>query len=148
MATAFISDNTSDGKEPIEEQLLLDGEVVYADGGSQGGTSDYNTLNNLPKVNGVTVKGNVSLEELGVDNYVALKTESYVEEHKEELRGEQDFRGKEDFQGNRVFRGKEDFQESRAYQGRTETTWFILGRAFPIVIPPSKSCRQMCSVCL
>lgn len=37
-----------------------------SDGGTSGGTADYNTLNNRPKINGVTLSGNQSSETLGL----------------------------------------------------------------------------------
>ena len=35
--------------------------------GGSGGTSDYNDLDNLPKINNVEVKGNLTTEDLGID---------------------------------------------------------------------------------
>lgn len=40
--------------------------------GGSGGTSDYNNLNNKPSINGVTLSGNKTTSDLGIDltNYV------------------------------------------------------------------------------
>ena len=35
-------------------------------GGGGGGTNDYNSLNNRPKINGTTLSGDKSSEDLGV----------------------------------------------------------------------------------
>ena len=48
-------------------------------GGTGGGTTDYEQLDNLPKINGVELSGDISLSELGIeipnmDNYYT-KTE-------------------------------------------------------------------------
>lgn len=42
--------------------------IVAEGGGSggSGGTTDYNDLSNKPKINGVTLSGNKSLEDLGI----------------------------------------------------------------------------------
>lgn len=39
------------------------------DGGGGQGTSNYNDLNNLPKINNVELKGNMSLSSLGIQTY-------------------------------------------------------------------------------
>lgn len=38
-------------------------------GGGGGGTDDYEDLNNLPKINNVTLKGNKSITDLGFAQY-------------------------------------------------------------------------------
>lgn len=47
--------------------LILNG-INYSGGGSggSGGTSDYNSLFNQPKINGVTLTGNKTAEDLGL----------------------------------------------------------------------------------
>ena len=58
-----------------ENITISDDYVISATGG--GGTSDYEDLNNLPKVNNVTLTGNKSLSDLGIQpagNY-ALESE-------------------------------------------------------------------------
>lgn len=40
------------------EWLLLELKAVIEAGGGGGGTTDYNLLQNLPQINGVTIKGN------------------------------------------------------------------------------------------
>ena len=42
----------------------------FMSGGGGGGTTNYNNLNNLPNINGVTVKGNLTLEDLGITAYI------------------------------------------------------------------------------
>ena len=41
--------------------------VKQPTGGGSGGTGDYNDLINLPQINGVTLEGNKTTEELGID---------------------------------------------------------------------------------
>lgn len=36
-------------------------------GGGSGGTTNYTSLTNKPKINGVTLEGNKSLEDIGID---------------------------------------------------------------------------------
>ncbi len=46
-----------------EEALLLElKEVIEAGGGGGGGTTNYNSLINKPKINGVELKGNLNPE--------------------------------------------------------------------------------------
>ena len=42
---------------------------VQPAGGGTGGTSNYEDLENLPRINGVIIKGNKTLEELGINNF-------------------------------------------------------------------------------
>lgn len=37
---------------------------------TEGGITDYSKLSNLPKINGVTVKGNLTLDNLGISKYI------------------------------------------------------------------------------
>ena len=49
------------------EYLLLElKEAIEAGGGGGGGTTNYNLLNNLPQINGVTLKGDKSFDDLGM----------------------------------------------------------------------------------
>lgn len=41
--------------------------------GGGGGTSDYNALSNLPLINGITLKGNKSSNDLGLDAEIEQK---------------------------------------------------------------------------
>lgn len=52
--------------------------------GTGGGTSDYNQLTNLPTINNVTLKDNVTTEQLGILDDV----NTYIEEHKDDFKGE------------------------------------------------------------
>lgn len=50
----------------IEELLLELKEVIEQGGGGGGGTDDYNSLKNLPQINGTTLKGNKTSSDLGL----------------------------------------------------------------------------------
>lgn len=55
-----------------EEALLLElKDVIEAGGGGGGGTTNYNLLSNKPKINDVELKGNVRLEDLGIEELSA-----------------------------------------------------------------------------
>ncbi len=58
-------DGTSYDKPPLSrvEALLIDLNA----GGGGGGTDDYNQLNNLPTLNGVTLKGNMVSKDVKVE---------------------------------------------------------------------------------
>lgn len=43
---------------------------INSGGSSEGGTTNYNELSNLPKINGITVKGNLTLDSLGISTYI------------------------------------------------------------------------------
>lgn len=65
----------------IEELLLELKEVIEDGGGGGGGTDNYNSLKNLPQINGQTVKGNMSGTTLGLVNMVMgkdLSTNDYT----------------------------------------------------------------------
>lgn len=51
----------------IEELLLELKAVIEAGGGGGGGTTNYNLLQNLPQINGHTLKGNMTSEDLDID---------------------------------------------------------------------------------
>lgn len=46
--------------------IKIEGNVISAIGGGGGGTTDYNDLENKPKINGIELSGEISLETLGV----------------------------------------------------------------------------------
>lgn len=50
------------------------GDVIYSipTGGGGGGTSDYNALNNKPKVNNVTLSGDLTLADLGIQPAISF----------------------------------------------------------------------------
>lgn len=50
------------------EELLLELKEVIEAGGGGGGTSDYEKLENQPQINGHTLKGNMTAEDLGIEN--------------------------------------------------------------------------------
>lgn len=49
------------------ESILMGG----TNGGGSGGTTDYNELSNKPKINGVTLTGNKTLNDIGITQAVA-----------------------------------------------------------------------------
>lgn len=51
--------------------------IVRNGGGGGGGTSNYNALTNKPSINGVTLIGNKTLEELGVREFVIAILREY-----------------------------------------------------------------------
>lgn len=66
-------------------------DVIRSGGG--GGTTNYNLLTNKPQLNGVTLQGNKSLADLGIDKAIDAEVAGYVEAHKAELKGEKGDRG-------------------------------------------------------
>lgn len=48
------------------DTVRLTGDIKVPVAGQAGGTSDYNELSNKPSINGTTLKGNMSLEKLGI----------------------------------------------------------------------------------
>lgn len=56
--------------------------------GGGSGTDDYNRLKHLPSVNGVVLKGDKSLDDLGITEAIGEEVEEYVELHKSELKGD------------------------------------------------------------
>lgn len=77
-----------DNNEPIEIEVE---DVIQTGGG--GGTTNYNMLTHKPQINGVTLSGNKTLEELGISESIGTEVETYVEEHKAELKGEKGDKG-------------------------------------------------------
>lgn len=51
--------------------------IVRNGGGGGGGTSNYNALTNKPQINGVTLIGNKTLEDLGVREFVIAILREY-----------------------------------------------------------------------
>lgn len=58
----------NDPSNKLEYDLKLEPEAIYVGGG--GGCCNYNELSNKPRINGVELIGNKSLDDLGVRNYV------------------------------------------------------------------------------
>lgn len=58
----------------IEELLLELKEVIEQGGGGGGGTDNYNSLKNLPQINGTTLKGNKTASDLGLPSVAANPT--------------------------------------------------------------------------
>lgn len=55
-------------QECYEQEILLEPEAVVIGGG--GGCCNYNELSNKPRINGVELIGNKTLDQLGVRNFV------------------------------------------------------------------------------
>ena len=55
-------------KSKMEELLKELNDLIKAGGGGGGGTKDYEQLENLPKINGHTLEGNMTAEELGIES--------------------------------------------------------------------------------
>lgn len=77
-----------DNNEPIEIEVE---DVIQTGGG--GGTTNYNMLTHKPSINGVTLSGDKSLDDLGISGAIGTEVETYVEEHKAELKGEKGDKG-------------------------------------------------------
>lgn len=92
LATVIIDGDTPDDSENIELNLRIDGSIVYAVG---AGTTDYNSLENKPLINGCELQGDKSLTDLGIDTLVSEDVADYVERHKDELKGEPGKDGKD-----------------------------------------------------
>lgn len=67
-------DNQIDGREISLDNRISGGEIgaFY----NSGGSSDYENLANKPKINGVTLIGDKSIEELGVETMTNLEIKS------------------------------------------------------------------------
>lgn len=68
--------------DPIDVEF---GEVTQTGGGS---VTSYNALTNKPQINSVTLVGNKSFADLGINSLIDTEVASYVEEHKSELKGD------------------------------------------------------------
>ena len=63
----------------IEEVYALLNKRIQESGGSGGGgTSNYNSLSNKPVINGVTLTGNLSLEDLGIEEISNTEIEQII----------------------------------------------------------------------
>lgn len=60
-------------KSKMEELLEELNDLIKAGGGGGGGTTNYNLLQNKPQINGVTLTGNKTAEDLGLEQ--SLTTE-------------------------------------------------------------------------
>lgn len=54
--------------------IIIDGNVISATGGGEGGTDNYNLLQNKPSINGITLIGDKSFSDLGLET-----TKTYTE---------------------------------------------------------------------
>lgn len=64
--------STFDGKDANINIKTINNQSILGEGNIEiqgGGSSDYEELENLPKVNDVELKGNKSLSDLGIENY-------------------------------------------------------------------------------
>lgn len=55
------------GLRADEVYALLSAKIASVGGGGSGGTTNYTSLTNKPKINGVTLEGNKTLEDIGID---------------------------------------------------------------------------------
>lgn len=89
-----------DGNKPYEDNddiyMGIDEIIVYA-GGGEGGTDNYNNLTNLPTLNSVVLKGNMTFESIGLD--------TYIESKKDEFKGEKGDKGDTGEQGPKGDKG-------------------------------------------
>lgn len=75
--------------EIIDEQPIdMDFTETFENVQGGSGVSSYAQLTDKPKINGVTLVGNKSFADLGMNTVIDTEVESYVEEHKSELKGD------------------------------------------------------------
>lgn len=77
--SAYV-ENVGDGTDVILNFGIPKGEPGTSE---SGGTSNYDELENLPNINGIELKGNKSLEELGIQpkgNYLTKIPDEYINE--------------------------------------------------------------------
>lgn len=53
---------------------------IKEDGGGGGGTANYNSLTNKPIVNGVTLTGNLTLEDLGISEMTTAEIDQIIDD--------------------------------------------------------------------
>ena len=91
------------------DNITLDQEgntlTINSTGGGSGGTSNYNALTNKPKINNVELKGNKSLNDLGIQpagNYLTEETDPTVPSHVKNITQANitSWNNKSDFSGN------------------------------------------------
>lgn len=68
IATINGTEYSSIPQSRLEYLLLELKDVIEAGGGGGGGTTNYNLLTNLPQINSVTLKGNKSFDDLGMQS--------------------------------------------------------------------------------
>ena len=68
IATINGTEYTAIPQSRLEYLLLELKGVIEAGGGGGGGTTNYNLLENLPQVNNITLKGNKSFDDLGMQS--------------------------------------------------------------------------------
>lgn len=59
--------------------------IITDDQGSGGGTSDYDKLENQPRINGITLTGNMSADELGLQLNIPRYTKAEYEAVKDSI---------------------------------------------------------------
>lgn len=64
----YLNGIADGGQIPAEPKTRLEMYLDYIaqNGGGGGGTTNYNALNNKPQINGVTLQGNKTTQELGI----------------------------------------------------------------------------------
>lgn len=90
----YLSAIAGDGRsgivpEPITREEMYLSEIARNSSIGNGiggeGTTDYNALKNKPKINGVEISGNLTLEDIGVDDAINELDESFVPITDEEI---------------------------------------------------------------
>lgn len=89
----------------INNESILGSGNIEIQGGGSGGTSNYNALTNKPKINNVELKGNKSLNELGIQpagNYLTEETDPTVPSYVKNITQANitSWNNKSDFSGN------------------------------------------------
>lgn len=76
LGAELVADVEANPSGPASQTLvkIRVGDVIYSipTGGGGGGTSDYNLLNNKPKVNNITIEGELTLSDLGIQPAISF----------------------------------------------------------------------------
>lgn len=115
-------DIITDNDNTKVEITRKDGTKKSAIVGSTGGTDDYNNLSNKPKINGVELSGNKTLEDLGIKQYYTANDIKFADGdtfqdkyNSGELKGEKGDRGEQGIAGKDGYtpvKGKDYFTEA------------------------------------
>lgn len=104
--TEVVAGNAPTDREYAEFSLDIEPVHIVMSG---AGVSSYNQLTDKPSVNGVTLEGDSSFEELGLDEYIAA--------HKAELKGDKGEKGDPGEQGEQGIQGIQGIQGETGEQG-------------------------------
>ena len=87
MAINGVVDETNESPLQIYDD---EGNLISLGGGGEGGTTDYSELTNKPSINGVTLSGSKSLNDLGIQpkgNYLTSVPDEYITESELNAKG-------------------------------------------------------------